>query len=78
MWSNILLLFNSEMAGMHPQSPLLESFWDNKHRARLIMEEGRVSVDDCFYVFYLFHYYVVAHGANIFVLLLCSTAFAAI
>jgi hypothetical protein len=52
MWSNILLLLNSEMAGRHPQFPLLESFWDNKHRACRITEEGRVSVDDCFYVFY--------------------------
>jgi hypothetical protein len=77
MWSNILLLLNGEMAGRHPQFPLLESFWDNKHRARLITEEERVSVDDCFYVFYLFRHYVVAHGANIFVLLLCSTTFAA-
>jgi hypothetical protein len=62
MWSNILLLFNSEMADRHPQFPFLESFWDNKHRTRLIVEEGQVSVDDFFYVFYLFHHYVVAHG----------------
>jgi hypothetical protein len=52
MWSNILSLFNSEMADRHPQFPLLESFWDNKHRARLIAKEGWVSVDDCLYVFY--------------------------
>jgi hypothetical protein len=45
-------LFNSEMADRHPQFPLLESFWDNKHRARLIAKEGWVSVDDCLYVFY--------------------------
>jgi hypothetical protein len=77
MWSNILLLFNSEMADRHPQLSLLESFWDNKHRSRLIVEEGWVSVDDCFYVFYLFCHYVVAHGANIFLLLLCSRTFAA-
>jgi hypothetical protein len=62
MWSNILLLFNSEMADRHPQFPFLESFWDNKHRTRLIVEEGQVSVDDFFYVFYLFRHYVVAHG----------------
>jgi hypothetical protein len=66
MYSNILLLFNSEMAIRHPQFPLLKSFWDNKHRTRLIMEAGRVSVDDCFYVFYLFCHYAVVHGANIF------------
>jgi hypothetical protein len=52
MWSNILLLLNNEMEGRHPQFPLLESFWDNKHRACLITEEGAVSVDDWFYVFY--------------------------
>jgi hypothetical protein len=52
MWPNILLLLNSEMAGRHPQFPLLESFWDNKHRARLITKEGAASVDDWFYVFY--------------------------
>jgi hypothetical protein len=40
------------MADRHPQSPLLDSFWDNKHRARLIVEEGAVSVDDWFYVFH--------------------------
>jgi hypothetical protein len=65
------------MAGRHPQFPLLGSFWDNKHRACHITKEGRVSVDDCFYVFYLFHHYLVTHGANIFVLLLCSTTFVA-
>jgi hypothetical protein len=64
------------MVGRHLQFPQLETFWDNKHRARLIAKEGQVSVDDCFYVSYLFRHYVVAHGANIFVLLLCSTAFA--
>jgi hypothetical protein len=52
MWSNILLLLNSEMAGRHPQSFLLESFWDNKHLARLTAEEGALSVDNWFYVFY--------------------------
>jgi hypothetical protein len=52
MWSNILLLVNSEMVGRHPQFPLLESFWDKKHRACLIIEEGWVSVDDCLYVLY--------------------------
>jgi hypothetical protein len=52
MWSNILLLLNSEMAGRHPQFPLLESFWDSKHQGRLIASEGRVSVDDCIYLFY--------------------------
>jgi hypothetical protein len=52
MWSNILSMLNSEMVDMHPQFPLLESFRDNKRRARLITEEGRVSVDDCLYVFY--------------------------
>jgi hypothetical protein len=77
MWSNILLLLNSKMAGRHPQFSLLESFWDNKHRERLIVEEGRVSVDNCFYVFYYFCHYVVAYGANIFVLLLCATVLAA-
>jgi hypothetical protein len=45
-------MLNSEMVDMHPQFPLLESFRDNKRRARLITEEGRVSVDDCLYVFY--------------------------
>jgi hypothetical protein len=58
------------------QFPLLESFWDNKHRTRLIAEQAMVSVVDWFYVFYWFHYYVVVHGANIYVLLLCSTTFA--
>jgi hypothetical protein len=52
MWSNILLLLNNEMADRHPQFPLFGSFWDNKHRAHLIAEEGRVSVDDCLYAFY--------------------------
>jgi hypothetical protein len=52
MCSNILFLLNTEMADRHPQYPLLESFWDNKHRARVIVEEGRVSGNDCFYVFY--------------------------
>jgi hypothetical protein len=42
MSSDILLLFNSEMAGRHTQFPLLESFWDNKHQARLITEERQV------------------------------------
>jgi hypothetical protein len=54
MWSNILLLLNSEMVGRNPQFPLLESFWNNKHRAHLIAEEGWVSVGDCFYVFTYF------------------------
>jgi hypothetical protein len=76
MWSNILLLLNNEMVGRNPQFPLLESFWNNKHRAHLIAEEGWVSVDDCFYVFYLFRHYFVMHGANIFVILLCSIVFA--
>jgi hypothetical protein len=31
---------------------LTESFWDNKHRAHLLTEEGAVSVDDWFYIFY--------------------------
>jgi hypothetical protein len=74
MWSNILLLLNSEMTDRHPQFPLPESFWDYKHRARLIAEEGRVSVDYCLYVFYWFREYVLAVGTNIFVLLLCFTA----
>jgi hypothetical protein len=60
MWSNILSMLNSEMVDMHPQFPLLESFRDNKRRARLITEEGRVSVDDCLYVFYWFREYVLA------------------
>jgi hypothetical protein len=75
MWSNILLLVNSEMAGRHPQFPLLKSFWDSKHRACLIAE-GRVSVDSFLYVFYYFCEYVLAVGANIFALLLCSTPIA--
>jgi hypothetical protein len=50
--SNILLLLNNEMVGRHPQFSLLESFWNNKHQTRLIMKERRVSVNDCFYVFY--------------------------
>jgi hypothetical protein len=74
---HILLLLNSEMVGRHPQFPLLESFCHSKHPARLIAEEGAVTVDNWFYLFYWFLYYVVAHGANIFVLLLCSIAFAA-
>jgi hypothetical protein len=40
------------MADMHPQFLMLKSYWNNKHRARIIAEEGRVSVDDCFNVFY--------------------------
>jgi hypothetical protein len=52
MLSNILLLLNNVMAGRHPQFPLLDSFWNNKHRTRLIAEEGMVNVDDWFYVFY--------------------------
>jgi hypothetical protein len=40
------------MADMHPQFPLLESYWDNKHRARLIVEQGAVNVHVWFYVFY--------------------------
>jgi hypothetical protein len=32
------------MMDRHPQFPLLESYWDNKHRARLIAEQGAVSV----------------------------------
>jgi hypothetical protein len=52
MWSNILILLNSEMAGRHPQFPLLESFWDNMHRVRLIAEDREVSVDNSFYIFY--------------------------
>jgi hypothetical protein len=39
-----LLFLSREMAGRHPQFPLLESYWDNKHRARLIVEQGAVSV----------------------------------
>jgi hypothetical protein len=45
MRSDILLLLNREMACRHPQFSLLESFWNNKHRAYLIAEERRVSVD---------------------------------
>jgi hypothetical protein len=37
------------MADMHPQSPLLESYWDNKHRGHLIAEDGEVRVVYCFY-----------------------------
>jgi hypothetical protein len=44
IWSNILVLLNREMAGRHPQFPLLESYWDNNHRACLIAEQGAVSV----------------------------------
>jgi hypothetical protein len=40
------------MADRHPQFPLLESYWDNKHRTHLIMEQGAVSVHVWFYVFY--------------------------
>jgi hypothetical protein len=40
-----------DRAGRHPQYPLLESFWDNKHRARVIAEDRWVSVDDYFCVF---------------------------
>jgi hypothetical protein len=32
------------MADRHPQFPLLESYWDNKHGARLIAKHGAVSV----------------------------------
>jgi hypothetical protein len=49
MWSNIFLLLNSEMADRHPQFPLLESYWDNKHRGHLIAEDGEVSVVYYFY-----------------------------
>jgi hypothetical protein len=31
MWSNIFLLLNNEMTDRHPQFPLLEPYWDNKH-----------------------------------------------
>jgi hypothetical protein len=52
MCSNILLLLNRETMGRHRQYPLLESFWDNKHQTRVIVEGRQVSVDDYFYVFY--------------------------
>jgi hypothetical protein len=52
MWSNILLLLMSEMVDRHPQFPLLESYWNNNHQGCLIAEEGGVSIDDCFYLFY--------------------------
>jgi hypothetical protein len=32
MWYKNFLLLNREMADRHPQFPLLESYWDNKHR----------------------------------------------
>jgi hypothetical protein len=37
-------LLNKEMVDRHAQFPLLESYWDNKHRACLIAEQGAVSV----------------------------------
>jgi hypothetical protein len=50
--SNILLLLNREMVGKHPQYPVLVSFCDNKHRARVITDERLVSVNNYVYVFY--------------------------
>jgi hypothetical protein len=49
MWSNIFLLQNSKMMYRHPQFPLLESYWDNKYRGRLIANDGEVSAIYYFY-----------------------------
>jgi hypothetical protein len=49
MWSNIFLLLNNKIVDMHPQLPLLESYWDNKHRGRLITEDRKISVIYYFY-----------------------------
>jgi hypothetical protein len=40
------------MVYRHPKFPLLEAYWDNKHQACHIVEQGAVSVHVWFYVFY--------------------------
>jgi hypothetical protein len=57
------------MTDRHPQFPLLESYWDNKHRGRLIVDDGEISVVYYFYTDFvnmllglIFYIIVVLHS----------------